>query len=152
MADDLPDWMKFARDRMDETPFFAHLRGEVVSLTRGSATMRVPYGPHLVGNPDTGVIHGGVMTALLDHTAGAAVMSALAEPLAIATLDLRIDYMKPAAPRQAIVAEVKCLKVTHDIAFVRGSAYQSSREDPVANCTGAFMLMRGALPFDRPKE
>lgn len=146
MQEPLPDWLKFAQAHMHQTPFFAHLKGEVVGFGRGVARMRVPYGSHLVGNPDTGVVHGGVITALLDHTSGAAVMTALKEPMAIATLDLRIDYMKPAVPGEAITAKVKCLKVTHEVAFVRGSAYQSAPDDPIAICTGAFMLMRGTPP------
>jgi uncharacterized protein (TIGR00369 family) len=143
MTESTPPWLKLAQGHMNQTAFFAHLKGEVVGFGPGRATMRLPYGPHLVGNPDTGVVHGGVITALLDHASGAAVMAALKEPMAIATLDLRIDYMKPATPGEAITAEVTCLKVTHEVAFVRGSAYHASADDPVAICTGAFMLMRG---------
>jgi len=143
MTESVPPWLKIVQGHMHQTAFFAHLKGEVVGFGPAKATMRIPYGPHLVGNPDTGVVHGGVITALLDHTSGAAVMAALKDPMAIATLDLRIDYMKPATPGEAIIAEVTCLKVTHSVAFVRGSAYQSSPDDPVAICTGAFMLMRG---------
>jgi uncharacterized protein (TIGR00369 family) len=146
MTDTPPPWLKLAQSHMNQTAFFAHLGGEVVGFGPGKATMRMPYGPHLVGNPDTGVVHGGVITALLDHTSGAAVMAALNEPISIVTLDLRIDYMKPAAPHEAITAEVTCLKVTREVAFVRGSAYQSSPENIIAICTGAFMLMRGSLP------
>ena len=142
MTDVPPFWTNIARKHMDQTAFFAHLKGEVVGIDAKGAKMRVPYGPHLVGDPDTGVVHGGVITALLDHTAGAAVMVALRAPMPIATLDLRIDYMKPATPGEDIIAEVHCLKVTHEIAFVRGSAYQSGPDDPIAICTGAFMLMR----------
>ncbi len=152
MSEPVPPWLKLAQVHMNRTSFFAHLKGEVVGFGPGRATMRMPYGPHLVGNPDTGVVHGGVITTLLDHTAGAAVMAALKEPMAIATLDLRIDYMKPATPGEAITAEVSCLKVTREVAFVRGSAYQSSPDDPVAICTGAFMLMRGQLPPVLAKE
>jgi uncharacterized protein (TIGR00369 family) len=143
MTETMPPWLEMAKGHMNQTAFFAHLRGEVVGFGPGRATMRVPYGPHLVGNPETGVVHGGVITALLDHTSGAAVMAALKEPMAIATLDLRIDYMKPATPGEAITAEVTCLKVTREVAFVRGAAYHTSPDDPVAICTGAFMLMRG---------
>lgn len=143
MTETMPPWLEMAKGHMNQTSFFAHLKGEVVGFGPGRATMRVPYGPHLVGNPETGVVHGGVITALLDHTSGAAVMAALKEPMAIATLDLRIDYMKPATPGEAITAEVTCLKVTREVAFVRGAAYHTSPDDPVAICTGAFMLMRG---------
>jgi uncharacterized protein (TIGR00369 family) len=115
----------------------------MLEVGRKRAMARLPYGPHLVGDPETGVVHGGVITGLLDQTSGGAVMGALREPMPIATLDLRIDYMKPATPGQAIIAECQCVKVTHEIAFVRGSAYHSDPADPIALCTGSFILMRG---------
>lgn len=117
--------------------------GEVVQVSREGARSRLPYSQKLIGDPDTGVVHGGVITGLLDHTCGMSVMGALREPIPIATLDLRIDYMKPAVPGEEIIAEAHCLKVGHDVAFVRGSAYQKNANDPVAICTGTFMLMRG---------
>ncbi len=84
------------------------------------------------------MIHGGVITTLLDHIGGAAVMASLVAPLPIATLDLRIDYMKPAAPQADIFVEARCVKVTHEIAFVRGSAYQGDADDPIALCTATL--------------
>ena len=40
----------------------------------------------------TGVLHGGVVTALIDETAGGAAVSAAGGEMAVATVDLRIDY------------------------------------------------------------
>ena len=74
--------------------------------------MRVPYAEHLVGDPDTGVIHGGVITALLDNASGMAVRSeggVPGEERSMATLDLRIDYMRPAQPREDLIAEAAVL-------------------------------------------
>ena len=152
MNPEIPAWLKHAQAHMDQTPFFAHLEGRSVSFGPRSATMRVPWSPELVGDPETNVVHGGVITALLDHTSGAAVMATLLEPIAIATLDLRIDYMHPATPGEAIIAEVECLKAGRDIAFVRGSAYQGSKDDPIAISTGAFMLMRSQVSGWTPPE
>jgi uncharacterized protein (TIGR00369 family) len=144
MAEPPPNWVKQAARLMGLTPYIEGIGGEVLEIGREHALARLPYGPHLVGDPDSGVVHGGVITGLLDHTSGMAVMGALREPMPIATLDLRIDYMKPATPGEAIVAECHCVKVTHEIAFVRGSAYHGDASDPIALCTGAFILMRGA--------
>jgi uncharacterized protein (TIGR00369 family) len=130
------------------TPFAAKLGLEIVSVGRERVSMRLPFSPDLVGDPETGVVHGGVVTTLLDHTSGLAVLCALRQPMPLATLDLRIDYMKPAMTGEAILAEVSCLKVTREIAFVRGSAYQADRADPLALSTGTFMLMRPAAQTD----
>jgi uncharacterized protein (TIGR00369 family) len=127
------------------TPYLAGIGGELVELTAARARARLPYGPHLVGDPETGMVHGGVVTGLLDHTSGMAVMGKLHTPLPIATLDLRIDYMKPARPGETIMAEATCLKVTREIAFVRGVAFHDDPEDAIALCTGTFIIIRAGL-------
>ena len=73
---------------------------EILELAHGQALFRLPYDEKLVGNPDTGVLHGGAITALLDGASGAAVFAALTELVPIATLDLRIDYLRPAEAGQ----------------------------------------------------
>jgi uncharacterized protein (TIGR00369 family) len=120
-----------------------HARAIGMTLVRHDATgsvVRVPYADHLVGDPDTGVVHGGVLTALLDNTCGIAVRPPGSEALGIATLDLRIDYMGSAQPHRDIYAEAVCYKRTRNIAFVRASAYQDSPAEPIATCVAAFML------------
>src|SRR6201999_2013934 len=100
----------------------------------------LPYRPVFVGDTATGVLHGGVVTAMLDESCGMAVQLALDGARAIATLDLRIDYQKPATPGLAIRAHAICYRVTRSIAFVRATAYQDSEDDPVATATACFML------------
>ncbi|MGB9117188.1 PaaI family thioesterase [Bradyrhizobium sp.] len=100
----------------------------------------LPYRPVFVGDTETGVLHGGVVTAMLDETCGMAVQLALDTTRAIATLDLRIDYQKPATPGLDIKAHSICYRVTRSIAFVRATAYQDSENDPVATATACFMI------------
>lgn len=121
-------------------PHAAAIQFTVMAIKAGEATCKIPYAEHLIGNPDTGVVHGGVITSLLDNTCGIAVGSKTAITGQIATLDLRIDYMKPATPREDIFAFAECYKVTKNIAFVRGIAYHTDRNDPIATCAAAFML------------
>lgn len=137
------DLQKFVGARMGGTALVQSLGGEVLEIAKGRGRMRLPYAPHLVGDPDTGVVHGGVITAMLDQTCGIAVGSALNEIMPFATLDLRIDYMKPATPHADIFVEAECLKITHEVAFTRGIAYQTSPDEPIALSTGTFMLIRG---------
>ena len=122
------------------SPHAAAIGMEVVSIDPAEAVLKVGFRPDLVGDPDTGVIAGGVVTALLDHTCGQSVMSALDSYQPIATLDLRIDYMRPAGPGLAIFCHAHCYKVTRSVAFVRAQAYDLDREDPVATAQAAFML------------
>jgi len=112
----------------------------VVDARPDEAWLEVPYSESLVGNPETGVVHGGVITTLLDNAAGTAVILALEEPRSIATLDLRIDYMKPATPGRDIVGYCHCYKVTKNVAFVRGVAYHDAVDDPIATMVATFML------------
>jgi acyl-coenzyme A thioesterase PaaI-like protein len=77
---------------------------------------------------------------MLDESCGMAVQLALDGTRSIATLDLRIDYQKPATPGLDIMAHSLCYRVTRSIAFVRSSAYQESEDDPVATATACFMV------------
>ncbi|KWV58624.1 phenylacetic acid degradation protein [Bradyrhizobium macuxiense] len=106
----------------------------------GEAWSRLAYRPEFVGDTETGVLHGGVVTAMLDESCGMAVQLALDGTRAIATLDLRIDYQKPATPGLDIRAHAVCYRVTRLIAFVRATAYQESEDDPVATATACFMI------------
>jgi len=113
---------------------------EILKLTHREALFRLPYRGDLIGNPDTGVLHGGVITTLLDAVSGGAVFCALAELVPVATLDLRIDYLKPAVPGTDLFALARCYKTTRHIAFVRAWAYHETREDAIATASSVFML------------
>jgi uncharacterized protein (TIGR00369 family) len=119
-----------------------HALGIQVLEVRGGAGVArflLPWAEHLVGNPETGVLHGGPITALLDATCGAAVFAALTELKPIATLDLRIDYLKPAEARRDVTARAECYKVTRNVAFVRALAFHDEA-DPIAAAAGTFMI------------
>jgi uncharacterized protein (TIGR00369 family) len=135
-----------AQQMLGRTPQSLALGFELVSVTAGRGSIRAPWREDLVGDPATGVIAGGVVTTLLDHTCGLAVTSQGREAFSTATLDLRIDYMRPAAPRTAIIAEAHCYKMTRSIAFVRAQAFDLDREDPIATVQAAFMLNRVPAP------
>ena len=102
--------------------------------------LRVPWREDLVGDPDTGVLAGGLVTALLDHVGGLAVWIALDRFEPIATLDLRVDYMRAAEPGRDLIAEARCYRLTHSIAFVRAWAFEDRPDDPVAAAQAAYML------------
>ena len=104
----------------------------------GRCVIRLPWREDLVGDPGTGVFHGGVITALLD-TLGAASVIARGRRLQ-GTLDLRIDYLRPATTQVELFGDVECYRVTRHVAFVRGSCHQGDPARAVASLTAAFVL------------
>ncbi|MCP5179885.1 MAG: PaaI family thioesterase [Pseudomonadales bacterium] len=129
-------------DHLSQIPHAAAIGMTLIQHDDNGCVVKIPYADHLVGDPDTGVVHGGAITALLDNTCGMAVRipGVAREDVMMATLDLRIDYMAPAEPHQDILAHAVCYKRTRNIAFVRATAYQSTPDDPIATCVASFMF------------
>ena len=145
-----PENIQMMKDVLIEhVPHARALGLTIKDAKRGESWLTIPYDKKLVGNAETGVIHGGVITAMLDNACGVAVQLALPERMSIATLDLRIDYMKPATPGETLTGHAHCYKVTRNIAFVRGTAYHTDPTDPIATCVGTFMLAANrAMPME----
>lgn len=108
------------------------------AVEEGGAKMQLPYSDAIVGNPETGVVHGGVITALLDSCCGFAAISCLDHLCFCPTLDLRIDYMGMAVPGRTIYAEARVYRSTRHVIFCRGKAYQDDPQKPLAYCVANF--------------
>ena len=133
---------KIASQFIQALPHSRALGMKLTSIGAGEAEISMPYAADLVGDPETGVIHGGAVSALMDSCAGAAVMSHPEAGTGTATPGLRIDYMRTATPGQAITAHAVCYHVTRSIAFVRATAMDEDRDNPVAAATGSFTMER----------
>ena len=120
-----------------------HTRVLGLTITDGAPAegwLTLPYQPLFVGDTASGAVHGGVVTTMLDDACGVAVQLAMPERSAIATLDLRIDYMRPATTGVALMAHAHCYKVTRTIAFARATVYQTDESDLIASAAATFML------------
>ncbi len=124
---------------MERTGHGAALGFELTRVGRGEVEMSFPYKEETVGNPVTGVVHGGVIVSLLDTCCGCAAISVLKRPSVTPTMDLRLDYMHPAEPGQPIYVSAKVYRDTSNVIFCRGSAWQDYPENPIAHCVATFM-------------
>ena len=131
-----------ARQFIEAIPHSRSLGMVLESLGDGEALLTMPYDERLIGDPRTGVIHGGAVSAMLDTCSGAAVMSHPCAPVVTATIDLRIDYMRSATPGQMLRCRATCYNVTRSVAFVRAVAFDDDEENPVASASGAFTAAR----------
>jgi uncharacterized protein (TIGR00369 family) len=125
-----------AQNFINALPFAKALDMRLDSIGEGRAEISMPWDARFVGDPVTGVIHGGAVSALMDTCGGAAVLS-YPGATTTATIDLRIDYMRAASPGARIIAKAECYHVTRNVAFVRATAHDGG-DTPVATATGAF--------------
>ncbi len=136
----MADKTVLARQFIEAIPHAKALGLTLTHIGEGEAEISMPYNEDLIGDPRTGVIHGGAVSAMLDTCCGAAVMSHPSAPGGTATIDLRIDYMRAATPGQSITTRATCYQITRNVAFVRATAMDDDQERPVAAASGAFTV------------
>lgn len=104
--------------------------------------LALPYDPKLIGMVETGVIASGPIISLMDMATSLAIWLKLNRFRHQATLDLRVDYLRPATPGRTVIGRGICYRVTRSVAFVRGIAHDGDADDPVAHVTGTFMFTK----------
>lgn len=137
------DPAKFASQFVAAIPHAQALGMKLVGVGPGTAEISMGYDTRFVGDPQTGVIHGGAVSALMDMCCGTAAIIHPDNSGGTATIDLRIDYMRPATPGQMITAKAECYHITRSVAFVRATAVDDDIARPVATATGAFTVEGG---------
>ncbi len=102
--------------------------------------LALPWREELVGVSATGMLASGAIVSLLDTCGGASVWRTLGRFQPIVTIDLRLDYLRPALKGETVIARCTCDKMTRQIAFVSGIAHTGDASRPVARAVGTFML------------
>ncbi|MCC6212409.1 MAG: thioesterase family protein [Burkholderiales bacterium] len=106
--------------------FNKHLGVRVESFDPQAPKLGFDMRPELVGNPARQILHGGVISAVLDVAGGFAIMLSIASDAEITaakfpklgTIDLRVDYLRPGRGRHftataRIVRKGSRIAVTH---------------------------------------
>ena len=98
----------------------------------------------LVGNPETGVLHGGAVFAFLDQVGGLANACRIYPEFEITpTIDLRLDHLRAPEPGKAVIGIGECYRLSPHVAFVRLEAREEGREDePLAMGLATYMRMK----------
>lgn len=135
-------WQRFGR----ATPYNAATGMELIVAPWGPWSLKLPYRQDFIGDPDSGVLHGGMISALLDVACAFAVFSRLKALRMMATLDLRIDYLRPATPGKDVFALASCHKVTSELAFVRGAVHHDVPEDVIATGVAIYIFTEESPP------
>ncbi len=131
-----------ARYLFETSPHGRLIGLELVEIAADEIVTRVPYREELIGNPETGHIHGGVITTLIDQSCGAAVLMRTGAEERVVTLDLRVDHLRPAEPGRDVYARCQCYRLAEEVAFARASAYEIDAGEPFATSMSTFMRLR----------
>jgi uncharacterized protein (TIGR00369 family) len=113
---------------------------DLVDVGEGRGTTRLPWHDRFVGDAEEGLVHGGALTALLDAVCGVAAFMGLRDFNVIATVDLRVDHLRPAELGRDLVASAETLRATRHVLFVRGVAHHGDPASPVAVATATFAV------------
>ena len=100
----------------------------------------LPWREELVGVPQNGILASGAIVSLIDTASAAGVWATLGKFIPMVTIDLRIDYLRPAFRGESVYASCECTKLTRRIAFTRGTAHVGDPARPIAYSSGTFMI------------
>ncbi|WP_051278052.1 PaaI family thioesterase [Solimonas flava] len=142
-----PDFIDALRERyLALSPHMAECGMQVGALSADAAVLILPWREDWLGDSESGRINPGVITVLVDSAAGLAVLARVGQREPIATLDLRMDYLRPAFRGAAVHCRTSCFRLTQSIAFVRATVWQHDEGQPIASAQLVFMRSNAPRP------
>ena len=121
-------------------PHTRELGLEVVAVNPPRVQLQLPWRDELLGDSERGLVHGGVLSMLLDTVCGSSVLCGLPEPEVCPTLDLRVDHYRPGLAGLPIIAEARVLRVTQAMVFTEGTLWQEEGR-PIARGIANFVRL-----------
>jgi uncharacterized protein (TIGR00369 family) len=123
-------------------PHHRQLGMRSVSCREGGMRIDLPWSERLAAGPSGGIHHGAI-TTLIDALSGSVVLTRMRDFRRSATLDLRMDFLRPALQGQDIHGEAEVLHMDGNVAFTRAVAHHGDAADPVAVSNGCFAVFKG---------
>lgn len=120
---------------------------ELVEAHPHKAVVRLPFRDEFIGNPTVPAIHGGLVAALIDLTGGVALFMDTGIPTP--TIDMRVDYLRPAQGTLVATANVKRSGKT--IAFVDVDVTEEASKKLVATGRCTYSVKGRETP-PKPEE
>jgi len=120
-------------------PYAAFSGMQVVDIGQGFVTLLLPARATWTGDTQRNLIHAGCLSVLADTACGLAVGCAMEELEPYATLDLRMDYLRPPVAETDLICTAECHRLSRSVAFVRGELHQPGQSEPVATVNATFM-------------
>jgi uncharacterized protein (TIGR00369 family) len=130
----------------NEIPFNRVLGLKVEMLGDGCCQARVPARPEHVGDPRRPALHGGVISASADATGGLSVFLKARQGDRISTVDLRVDYLRPARTDVDLILESRVVRMGNRVAVADTIVHQGNFDEPVARSTAVYNVVRGERP------
>lgn len=116
----------------------------LVGTGPGRASLLLPARSTWTGDAERKLIHPGCLSVLADTACGVAVGCALEQLEPFATLDLRMDYLRPPVAETDLICHAECHRLSRSVAFVRGELVQPGQSEAVATVYATFMRATAA--------
>ncbi len=106
--------------------------------------LKLPYNAQLASDASTGIMASGPILTMMDMVTSMSIWLRAGKFQPQATLDLRVDYLRPATPGNTIIGHGECYALTRSIAFIRGFAHDGDPDRTLAHVAGTYMFTAGA--------
>ena len=123
----------------EQVPHGRELGMQVVSVDQGQVCMRLTPQSWMFAQEDTKEICTSLLYSLADSAGGLAVIAGAMELMPIATLDLRMDYLRPAIGDRALSAVATCRHLSDDVAFIHCDILSEGNRELLATANATFM-------------
>ncbi len=133
-----PNYEAVVRDSFARQPFMDHVGARMTTIKPGICEISLDHNKALT--QQHGFFHGGLVGSLIDSAAGYAAFSLYPEKSTVLTVDMKVNFLKPASG-DLLIARAEVVRGDGKIYHLKGDAYCVSGESRTHCATGVFTMM-----------